>query len=435
MQLTGALLQQADQAVTARNYFLADKLLAEAKASEPDNPWVYIINSRLCLYRGNAEEARDLLYYALRFEPDHSYVFYLLSRTEYLKRDYPSSYGWICKALEADPGNAEYMGFKALAELTAFDKKTGARATYQAGLAADPGNIVCLVAGYIVESATGNQDIAAGILHRAIGMYPDNADLQAILSEVLQQQGNRDEAIRSILSSLRQVPGSEFYQSRLRKILGSKSRLLSAGNKVIRSAWFALLMKTMILLASFSWLACIYGILFQEMRVLYPVFIVFVLALLVIAFRGVLKAFLDSYLFFFHHTYTQVGIGHLISSFIVWVGWMTAAGLAVMALISKEREVAELCLSLPVFLLIAILCTRRLVTDYREKAPGKIIRHNWFCILTCVIFMLLVLVFPSSGFELVMGFSLPAVLVFLSIRQRWDFEKKYDLSKTVSAYE
>lgn len=49
--------------------------------------------------------------------------------------------------------------------------------------------------------------------------------------------------------------------------------------------------------------------------------------------------------------------------------------------------------------------------------------------------MLLVIIYPKAGFELIFGFLSFLLPVFLYIRQRWDFDEKYDLSKTLTTHE
>jgi tetratricopeptide (TPR) repeat protein len=91
------LLLQADQAIVSRNFFLAKRLVMEALEEDPDNA-------------GEYDSGRGYLLESVRLEPENSYTFYMLARLEGAAGRTTDAYGWISKALELDPMNAEYFG-------------------------------------------------------------------------------------------------------------------------------------------------------------------------------------------------------------------------------------------------------------------------------------------------------------------------------------
>lgn len=251
MSRINTLLHQADQSVTARNFPLAIKLVNQALSVEPDNAYAYSIMARISLLKGDIDAARLQLFTSLKFNPENAYVFYLLARTEYDNKDYAGANGWITKSLEYQPENADYLGFKSFILLFGFDHITEARQLSSAGLKKDPDNIICLITSYHIELKLKNDVAAQTLITNAIKKNPNDPDLQALLTDILLKQGNREDAYHSIMTSLRQVPGSEYYQARLKEVLAGNIFLKKGGRQILLSGWFQKTIKLLALIALF----------------------------------------------------------------------------------------------------------------------------------------------------------------------------------------
>ena len=134
MHDTFSLLAEADKAINARNFFLAEKLIKMALAEEPENSNACLLFGKCFLVKGEFNNARTFMVRSLEKDPQNAYTFNLLARLGINEADYTAAYGWISKALEREPTKAEYLGLKAIILLFGFENIAGAKKLIADGL-------------------------------------------------------------------------------------------------------------------------------------------------------------------------------------------------------------------------------------------------------------------------------------------------------------
>jgi len=434
MHDTFSLLGEADKAIIARNFFLAEKLIKMALAEEPENSNAFLLFGKCFLVKGEFNNARTFLVRSLEKDPQNAYTFNLLARLGINEADYTAAYGWISKALEREPANAEYLGLKAIILLFGFENITEAKKMIADGLQKDPENIFCLAADFHAEMKMKNKAAAETVLKRAIRLYPDHPDLHVLLANLLVAEGNTREAYNSIMTSLRQIPGSDYYQCGLKNVLASESQVLSLLKRFIVSPVYKIILKVLFFIIAFTWGILFLGLIFQERLVVVPLVILVNTTMFFGGIPEIINVTTQVYLFLMKRKKVFMRLPHFLINCFSLIMWLTGAVFFLTGLLQLGEPGEELFLSLPIAFCALGILSERTKNDYISQKQKKYIYHDWISVFICFMFILSVIFYPIGGFELLAAmilFSLP----LYRIRQSWIIDEKYDMSKTLTANE
>lgn len=433
MGIVPVMMEKADQLINSGNSFLAKKLISEMLQHEPENPWVYIIRGKLHLTLKETDEARADLYTALRIEPENPAAFYLLARIEMEANDQVAGYGWICRALEQEPENPDFLGLKSILLLTGYEHLTDSWNVALDGLSKDPLNRTCLAAAYFSLIRLDREKEALDYLRIAMANYPEDPQFLSMFSKVLLKAGDRNEAREAILAALRKIPEAAYYQQQLESVeLSTQSwyRYSIDGFLFLYKKF----RKILVIIASLLWMIGLYSIVGHY----HPLIHIGVLSCWIM---GLILA-LPSWLY-----RVSLVIGYLTGSlkirgrrrkkymnllFLLIGLFSIVAGIGSFFLIGDKIEV---WLSLGCAGWILFYPAIRLQLDKEKRKAPRYIRHNIVCIFLSCLLLMSIILFPKAGYEIIYMGTIMVMAVFHWIRNRWEFNEKYDLSKTLTAHE
>ena len=426
---TQDLLERARAALTAGNAAIAEKIIELVLRDDPNDVSALVLLANVHLSRNLQAEARSLAFQALTLDPNYAEAFYLLAYIEYTQRQNISAIGWITKAIEHSPEQPNYLGFKSMLVSIEFRDAASARALALQGLNINPKNSLCQLALFQVEKQEGNLPAAERYIKNALCDNPDDPFLHAYFSGLLLEQGDQDSAMQSVLTALRKDPNSAFFIEKWRQVTAAKSPTLRSLGTIINSAGFASWLKILFRLSLFIAITAVIAMMFNSRWLVVGCF---GFLLLLIWMINAKKSLLVAQNFFVRTMHSGAGNWNkwrklcLESAIVLFFSLVPIAVL--IGIVWANAYQQELILSITMILSCAFL-----FWEMSERKSDRIWQHRlqFIHVAGCAIAGSMLFFFPTNGYWFsFFVFLLPVQLFW--IRSRYQFNKKYDLSNTLS---
>ncbi|MFN4313443.1 MAG: tetratricopeptide repeat protein [Chitinophagaceae bacterium] len=426
---TQDLLEQARAALAAGNTAIAEKIIELILRNDPNEISALVLLANVHLSRNLQAEARSLAFQALTLDPNYAEAFYLLAYIDYTQRQNISAIGWITKAIEHSPEQPNFLGFKSMLVSIEFHDAASARALALQGLNIDPTNSLCQLALFQVEKQEGNLPAAERYIKNALRNNPDDPFLHAYFSGLLLEQGDQDSAMQSVLTALRKDPNSRFFLEKWRLVTAAKSPTLRSLSTIISSTSFAIVLKILIGSSLFIAMVAIIALMFNSRWMIVGCFGFFLLLIWLINSK---KSLLVAQNFFVRTMHSGAGNWnkwHKLCIEFAIVLFFSLVPIAVLTgIVWANAYQQELILSITMILSCAFL-----FWEMSERKSDQIRQHRlqFIHMAGCAIAGSMLFFFPTNGYWFSFFVFLLTVQLFW-LRSRYQFNKKYDLSNTLS---
>lgn len=199
----------------------AEKQLADALRSEPENDYALALLARCKFDQKQYQDGIEVIQRAIRIMPHEGYYFYLLAYGYYQLDTNASALRYLQRAVELSPWTAEFFGLWGLVLLEEKDFEQALQKANE-GLAIDPENITCLNVRSTALNKLKRVDDAIETMQDALEMDPENAYTHTTVGWNLLEKGRHKEAAGHFREALRLHPNMEGAREGLKQALKSK---------------------------------------------------------------------------------------------------------------------------------------------------------------------------------------------------------------------
>ncbi len=214
-------LEQAWTLYKQSRYDLAEDLLRQQLAADPNDATAHAYLGLVLLARNQGEEATREAELAVHLSPEFSYAHYALAYTLY-HRDRPNeALAAVEEAIRLSPENASYAAL--LSEIH-YDREDwrASLAAAERGLQTDPGHVLCANRRAMVLMQLGRRKEAETTASMALAQDPENALTHTIRGWLLLWRMNARGSLDAFREALRLNPGLEWAREGLVEALKAR---------------------------------------------------------------------------------------------------------------------------------------------------------------------------------------------------------------------
>lgn len=214
-------LEQAWTLYKQSRYDLAERLLRQQLAADPNDTTAHAYLGLVLLACGRSEESTREAELAVHLSPEFSYAHYALGHILY-HRDRPNeALAAVKEAIRLAPENAGYAALLAEIQYERDDWRASLAAAEQ-GLQTDPAHVLCMNRRAMALMQLGRHKEAGTTVKIALATEPGNALAHTIQGWLLLRKVNVRGALDSFREGLRLDPGLEWAREGLVEALKAR---------------------------------------------------------------------------------------------------------------------------------------------------------------------------------------------------------------------